>query len=78
MDTDDEMEIRKALKNLTNNIDNNTLKINTVIQISDTLSSQIHNITTHINKQQNIVGKYINKFKYEIQNRISSIEQESY
>lgn len=37
---------------------------------------QIQNITEHINKQQNIVGKCINKFKYEVQNKISTLEDE--
>lgn len=58
MDSEDEVEIRAALTNLTYNTDKNSLEINSVIQVSETLSLQIQNITEHINKQQNIVGKY--------------------
>lgn len=76
MDSEDEAEIRAALSNLTKITDKNIFEINNIIQVSKTLSSQIQNITEHINKQQYIVGKYINKFKYEVQNRISTLEDE--
>ncbi|KAI8119002.1 Retrovirus-related Env polyprotein from transposon 297 [Lucilia cuprina] len=76
MDNDDENEIKSALVNLTTNINDNSERTETLARVSETLSSQIQNITTHINMQQYIISKYINKFRYEIQNKISTLEDE--
>lgn len=76
MDSDDEKEIRSLLTNLTAISNANSLELGHTARISKTLSLQIQNVTAHINRQQYIVKKYINKFRNEIENKISTLEDE--
>lgn len=76
LDSEDEKEIKNTLETLTKGMQNNSIEMNSFVQISETLSSQIRNTTMHINKQQAIVTRYINNFRNEIQNKISTLEDE--
>lgn len=76
MDNDDEIEIRNALNIFTTNQKEESFKLNSLIQVSEILSSQIENITTHINTQQTMITKHINRFRNEIQNKIQDLEDE--
>lgn len=76
MDSDDEQEIKSLLANLTTITNANSIRIGNTARISEVLSQQIQNVTTHINRQQYIVKTYIHKFRNEIENKISTLEDE--
>lgn len=76
MDSDDEEQINKALQLLSEDQKMITSKLDNQIFINQEISSQIQNITNHINFQQTIIKDYLNTFKDTLQNRIETIEDE--
>ena len=76
MDNDDDLEISNSLKSLYKNEESLTNQINNLTFINYFISTQIRNITEHINQKQIIIGNYLNEFKHYIQNKITTIEDE--
>lgn len=76
MDSDDEKDIENKLESLHNRQINLTEKFNTLTQVNNLISSQIQNITSHINNQQYKIGKYLDDFRNLLQNKISTLEDE--
>lgn len=76
MDSDDEKEIYDAIANIRDNELNTNTTLNELIHINTGMTEEIRNITTHINRQQALIGGYINKFKDESLNRIRTLEDE--
>lgn len=74
MDSDDEKQIEDRLKSLQDNQFNLTENANKLTHINNFISSQIQNITRHINVQQYKIGKYLDDFKRILQNRINTLE----
>lgn len=76
MDSDDETKIKNSLEYLSNNGKILTDRIHNLTFVNNLLSSQIQNITNHINNKQIVISDYLNKFKNFIQNKIMTIEDE--
>lgn len=76
MDSDDEKQITNKLNILYNKGENLTNELDNLTQISSFMTLQIKNITEHINQQQDQIGKYLNRFKNILQNKISTLEDE--
>ncbi|XP_037930425.1 uncharacterized protein LOC119665205, partial [Teleopsis dalmanni] len=76
MDSDDETEISNSLKSLYKDEEVLTNKINNLTFVNNFISSQIQNITDHINQKQTLIGNYLNKFKNFMENRITTLEEE--
>lgn len=76
MDSDDEAQINKSLKLLYNNQKALTERTDKLTYFNSVITSQIHNITNHINKKQILIETYLNEFKNYIQNKIATLEDE--
>lgn len=76
MDNDDEVEIRNSLNYLYENETNLTNRVNSLTLVNELISSQIQNITKHINKKQLQIGNYLNKLADYLKNKILNMEDE--
>lgn len=77
MDSDDEKEIFNKINTLVKNNRDTMTALDEISYLSTSMSDKIFNITNHINNQQKIVQKYVNKFKTEVQNKILDLEDET-